>query len=69
MPTIKIDGKDYDTDKMSDLAKAQLVHLQATDLELQRLNMQIAIFQTARTSYVNALKQELENPARPAGSA
>lgn len=60
MPTIKIDNKEYDTDKMSDLAKTQFMHLQATDLEIHRLNLQLAILQTAKTTYVNALKQELE---------
>ena len=62
MPTIKIDDKDYDIDAMSPLAKTQLAHLQATDLEIQRLNMHLAIFQTARAGYLTALKQELENP-------
>jgi hypothetical protein len=63
MPVITIDGKQYDTDKMSETAKIQLTHLQATDIEIQRLNIQVAIFQTARVSYINALKQELEKPA------
>lgn len=62
MANIKIDGKDYDTEQMSAMAKTQLIHLQAADLEIQRLNIQVALFQTARASYVNALKQELESP-------
>lgn len=59
MPTIKIDGKDYDTEKLSAEAKAQLVSLRAADQEIQRLNVQLAIAQTARNAYANALKAVL----------
>ena len=59
MPTIKIDGKDYDTEKLSAEAKAQLVSLQVTDAEIQRLNIQLAIAQTARNSYAKALQEML----------
>lgn len=62
MPIIKIDDKEYDTEKMSEMARTQLMHLQATEIEIQRLNMQVAIFQTARASYIGALKKELEQP-------
>ena len=34
MPIIKIDNIDFDTDKLSDEAKAQLVSLQFVDQEL-----------------------------------
>lgn len=59
MPTIKIDNQDYDTDTLSAEAKAQLASLQMTDTEIQRLNVQLAIAQTARMAYANALKQAL----------
>ena len=59
MPTIKIDNKDYDTDKLSDEAKAQLISLQATDAEIQRLNIQLAIAGTARNAYAKALQELL----------
>lgn len=62
MANIKIDGKDHDTEQMSEAARTQLLHLQAVDLEIQRMSMQVAIFQTAKAAYLNALKQELENP-------
>ena len=55
MPTITIDGKDYDADSLSDSAKAQLTSLQVTDQEIQRLNIQLAITQTARNAYARAL--------------
>ena len=59
MPTIKIDNVDYDTDKLSDEAKAQLVSLQFCDQELARLQAQAAAIQTARMAYAKALQAAL----------
>ncbi len=59
MPTIKIDDKDYDLDHLSDEAKAQLGSLQFVDAEIQRLNAQGAILQTARIAYAKALQDAL----------
>jgi uncharacterized glyoxalase superfamily metalloenzyme YdcJ len=66
MPTIKIDNVDYETDKLSDEAKAQLVSLQFCDQELQRLQAQAAAYQTARQAYANALRATL-NPIEQMG--
>ena len=55
MPIIKIDNKDYDTDTLSDEAKAQLTNLNVCDMEIQRLQAQLAIAQTARMTYARAL--------------
>ena len=65
MPSIKIDNVEYDTDKLSDEAKAQLVSLQFCDQELQRLQALAAAIQTARMAYAKALQSAL--PAMPAG--
>ena len=65
MTTIKIDNIEYDTDKLSDDAKAQLVSLQFCDQELQRLQAQAAAYQTARMAYSKALQSAL--PSVPAG--
>ena len=65
MTTIKIDGINYDTDKLSDDAKAQLVSLQFCDQELQRLQAQAGAIQTARMAYAKALQSAL--PAMPLG--
>jgi hypothetical protein len=65
MPTIKIDNVDYDTDKLSDEAKAQLISMQFCDQELQRLQAQSAAYQTARMAYAKALQAAL--PAAPVG--
>ena len=65
MTTINIDNVEYDTDKLSDEAKAQLVSLQFCDQELQRLQAQAAAIQTARMAYAKALQSAL--PAMPTG--
>ena len=62
MTTIKIDNIDYDTDKLSDEAKAQLMSLQFCDQELQRLQAQAAAIQTARMAYSKALQSALPTP-------
>ena len=65
MTTINIDNIEYDTDKLSDEAKAQLVSLQFCDQELQRLQAQAAAIQTARMAYAKALQSAL--PSVPEG--
>ena len=65
MPTITIDGKNYDLDTLSDDAKAQLASIQFVDAELLRLQAQAAALQTARMAYSKALQDLL--PALPEG--
>ena len=64
MPTVVIDKVEYDLEVLSDEAKAQLQMLQLTDQEIVRLNAQLAIAQTARSAYSQALKAAL--PQKPA---
>ena len=59
MPIIKIDGKDYERDTLSDEAKAQINSLQFVNAELQRHNAHIAVLQTARMAYAKALNEAL----------
>ena len=66
MPTIKIDNVDYDTDTLSDEAKAQLISMQFCDQELQRLQAQAAAYQTARQAYAKALQAALPTPLEQA---
>lgn len=66
MPTIKIDDIAYDLDSLSDTAKQSLQMLQATEQEIQRLQLQTAIAQTARIGYANALKAALPTPVEMA---
>ena len=59
MTTITIDNQNYDLETLSDEAKNQLVSLQFVDAELQRLQAQAEVLQTARLAYANALKDAL----------
>jgi hypothetical protein len=57
--TITIDGTDYNLADLSESARSQVVNLRVTDAEIEKLNQQLAIFQTARTAYARALSDEL----------
>jgi hypothetical protein len=60
MPKITVDGIDYNTEDLSDNGKAQLASLQFLEVQMAKLNNEIAVYQTARNAYVVALKVELE---------
>ena len=64
MNSITINNQDYEVDSLSDDAKAQIQMLQFADQEIARLNAQLAVVQTARLAYSNALLAAL--PAKPA---
>ena len=66
MPTIKINNVDYDTETLSNDAKAQLASIQFCDQELQRLQAQAAAYQTARQAYAKALQAALPTPLEQA---
>jgi hypothetical protein len=59
MAKVIIDEKEYDTDDLTDEAKAQLASFQFVENELARLNAQAAAIQTARIAYARALKEAL----------
>jgi len=61
MTSITIDGKEYETDDMSDDAKAQLQSLQFVDNEIAREQMKLAALQTARNAYGQALQDALND--------
>jgi hypothetical protein len=65
-PTITIDGTQYKVSDLSEQAKSQITNLRVTDQEIARLQQQMAIAQTARTAYANALKKELPTQEPPA---
>ena len=56
---VKINGKEYDVNALSDNAKAQLQSLMFTDSEIKRLQRQIAVVQTAQGAYQQALAADL----------
>lgn len=57
--TLTIDNTEYNVADLSEAARTQVVNVRITDEEIARLNRQLAIAQTARTAYANALKNEL----------
>ena len=61
MPKITIDEIEYNTEDLSDNGKAQLASLQFLEVQMKKLKSEITVYQTARNSYVAALKSELEN--------
>jgi hypothetical protein len=64
---ITIDGQVFNLDTFSEEAKAQVASVQAADIKLNELRRDTAITMTARNSYMQALKKELErlNPVSP----
>lgn len=61
MPKITVDGIEYNTEDLSDNGKAQLASLQFLEAQMNKLNAEIAVYETARSTYLNSLKSELEN--------
>jgi hypothetical protein len=59
MSSFNIDGRDFDLDKLGPDAKKQVHNIQVIDAELQRLQTQILIHQTARNAFIVALLQTL----------
>ena len=61
MANITIDGKEYNSDDLSQNAKEQLVSLQFVQAEIKRTEAQLAVFRTAAVAYSASLKKEIEN--------
>lgn len=68
---VTINGTSYASENLSDAAKAQAQNIQAVDAELARLQQQIAIAQTARNAYAQALIESVKGAkaAKAADSA
>ena len=60
---ITIDGVDYKSDDLSENAKTLLANIQFVDVQIQQLNSELAVADTARIGYSNALKGELVKTA------
>ena len=58
--TVNIDGVEYKADQLSDNAKAQINNLRLAEAEIQRLQVQLGLAQTAKLAYSQTLKAELE---------
>jgi|TARA_B100001059_G_C17632726_1_gene475257 cell division protein FtsB len=62
MPKITVDGIEYNTEDLSDNGKAQLASLQFLEAQMNKLNAEIAVYETARNTYLSVLKSELDIP-------
>ena len=56
---ITIDEVEYNLSDLSDNAKAQLANIRFVDKQIQQLNNEWAVADTARMGYTNALRAEL----------
>ena len=61
MAKITINGKEYDSENLSDEAKSHVQNLNFVQQELKRLQSQIAVLQTAQSAYSNALQNALDS--------
>ena len=60
MPKITVDNIEYNTEDMSDNAKAQLASLQFLEVQMKKIKSEIAVYETAKNAYIQFLKAELE---------
>lgn len=60
MPKFTIDGIEYNTEDLSDNGRAQLTSLQFLELQMRKIKDEIAIYNTAKASYISGLRSELE---------
>lgn len=58
--TISVDGTEYDVEKLTENAKAQINNVNFVDTQLQQLTNELAVADTARIGYENALKVEVK---------
>ena len=61
MPKITVDGMEYNTEDLSDNAKAQIASLQFLEAQMAKIKSEIAVYETAKSAYIQALKAELES--------
>ena len=61
MPKFTVEGIEYNTEDLTENGKAQLASLQFLEVQMNKLQSEIAVYQTARNSYVAALKVEIED--------
>ena len=59
MPKVTIDGLEFHSEDLTERGRAVLASLQFVEGQLARLRGEIAVHQTARQSYAQALRAEL----------
>ena len=60
MSEFTLDGKSYEIDHLSNEARTLLVSYNFANAELNKLNAQRAIYETAKNNYAKGLKDILE---------
>ena len=58
-PAVTVNGKKYLVADFTEEAKTQLVNIQAAEAEINRLQVQLALAQTARNAYQQAFVKAL----------
>ena len=57
--TLKFNDVEYKIDDLTDTAKGQLQGLQVAESKMKQLNAELALIQTARNAYMQALQTAL----------
>lgn len=58
-PKLNIDGVEYNLDELTQAAREQVANIQFVDAQIQQLNNEWAVADTARIGYTRALKSDL----------
>lgn len=61
MPKFTVDEVEYNTEDLTTNGKAQLASLQFLEVQMGKISNEIVVYQTARNSYLAALKAELDS--------
>lgn len=59
---VNIDDVEYNIDELSENAQAQVINIQFVDNQIVQLKNELAVADTARIGYSQALKRELAKP-------
>lgn len=63
MAKVNIDGKEYDSETLSEGARGHMLNVQYCDQKVAELKRELAMAQTARNAYAQALKNTLPKDA------
>ena len=67
--TVNVNGKEYAVDSLPQAAQAQVANIRVADVEITRLQQQLALVQTARNAYAAALVAAVESATAAAPAA
>lgn len=63
MAKVTIDGKEYDSDALSEEARNNILNVQFCEKRMKELQRELVMAQTARNAYAQALKGTLPKDA------